>query len=396
MTKRYSRPLTGIERGLLLSAQICPPFANQVLIEGEGVLNKAHWQSAIEKASEANPGSRLVLSGGLKFSQWIDSGKAPQLREVDGTNWTGFDQEGAPFLLDKLSSNKGPTCEVLLVKGTPQRILFRTLHAVMDGHGTMTWMEDIFRALRGEKIIGSDSPITAVELAQSFQDKPRTGFPNEHIAPTGKAKGDEQGTLWRRIKFNGIYSHIMAKVAVLMAQEARRHANGDVRFDIPVDMRRRKKKLRSTGNLTNSIHLDVSPDATPRELAANIVKQLYERRDGMLPKESPWHDFIPLWFMRLISRNMIKKYHTKGRYGLTGVISNLGRLPINQYEGGGFRATTGFFVPPNMEYIPFFMTFTEVGKTTEMALSMPRVLGNEGRLDGIIEYISKSLMLNDE
>ncbi|HQL82226.1 MAG TPA: peptide synthetase, partial [Spirochaetota bacterium] len=98
MARRFSRQLTPTERVYLVNAELSPPFANQIIFEGTGEFKPEHWRKAVEVASAANPGSRLVLKGSLCFARWTDSGKTPPVREVDGSRWSGMDPEGAPFL----------------------------------------------------------------------------------------------------------------------------------------------------------------------------------------------------------------------------------------------------------------------------------------------------------
>ena len=180
----FSRPLCRTERVYLLFDEFCPGFANQFFLEGTGVLDQAKWQKAVAIASEANPGTRLVLKGHLMFSHWVDSGVTPKVREVDGSAWDGLSPENAPaFLTESLSPWEGPTCEVVLVHGDPLRIVFKSHHAVMDGRGTLTWLEDIIRALNGMDPLGSNSRITELGMCKSFQKEGRTPPPMNSSRP---------------------------------------------------------------------------------------------------------------------------------------------------------------------------------------------------------------------
>ncbi|HBI47381.1 MAG TPA: hypothetical protein DDX93_01460 [Smithella sp.] len=68
-------------------------FNNQLIFEGTGVLDKAEWLAAVETASAAYPGSRLIMKGYPFASRWVDSGITPRVREVDGSKWTGYSNE---------------------------------------------------------------------------------------------------------------------------------------------------------------------------------------------------------------------------------------------------------------------------------------------------------------
>src|SRR4030042_2251198 len=149
MTKRYTKKVSFNERVFLAAAQLAPPMANQMIFEGRGSLDYQHLQKAVETASEANPGSRLILKGILGGCRWVDSGTTPPVIDIPHSRWTGYDSENAPFLEKPLCPKQGPTCEVVLVQGDPVRVIFRSLHGVMDGRGTFIWAEEVFRSLRG-------------------------------------------------------------------------------------------------------------------------------------------------------------------------------------------------------------------------------------------------------
>ncbi len=391
MTKKYSRPISRSERMWLLADQLSPPLVNQIILEGTGSFDLALWKTAVEKASAANTGSRLVQRGSLAFSRWIDSRNMPRLLEVDGNKWSGFDPEGAPFLQTPLSPTKGPTCEILLIHGDPLRVAFRTHHAVMDARGTMTWMEDIFRSLRGEPVIGSFSRLTVDELVQTFQKEKRGILPTEHIAPTGKTKGLERGTTWRRLKVNGRFSKLLPQVAVLTAREARRFSDGVVRFAVPVDLRHRDKILRSTGNFSIAIYLNIQPETTFEQVAHDISKQIDEGQDGMLSKTGIWLDIIPLWLMRILGEKAISAQHAASLYSISGILSNLGKLSIEQYTGGGFKANTGFLIPPGIDNLPLFLTLSGFNNVVDILVTLPKILATDGRIEELIENIASGL-----
>lgn len=393
MNRRYQRKVSRIERFWIVSNQMINPFANQAILEGEGEFDIKKWKNAVKEASKANPGSRLILKGGLKFSKWVDSGITPRVREVDGSNWTGMGPENASFLHEHLSARKGPTCDVILINGNPPRVAFRSHHAVMDGRGTMVWMEDIFRVLIGEPPLGSDFTLNEMQFVRMFQKEEYDIPPDNNIAPTGISKGVEQGVTWcrRQIQGNGKYHHLLGQVAVLIAREAQKHSDGNVRLVIPIDMRHRQSGIRATGNLSNGIFIEVKKNTTAEMCAEEISKQIADMRDVMLGKGTGIVDFIPICILSFLVQKNIEQHHKKGLYRCSGVLSNLGKLPLEKYNGGGFHAKTGFFIPPGNEAVPFFMSLAGGENTLELVITMPRSLASEGRLNEIIENIASGL-----
>ena len=393
MAKPYSRPLSYIsERQYLIMDRLCTPFVNQPILEGTGVLDRNRWRAAVEKASAANPGTRLVLKGIPGFRRWVDSGICPPVREVDGSKWNGFDQNGAPFLQTQLPYRQGPTCEVLLIQGDPPRIAFRTLHAAIDGRGTMIWMEDIFNALRGDPLIGSTSSLPDYKVMRSFQEKTILPVPSECPGPTGSPDGNEPGFEWRRKDLPGRFSKLLPRVALLVADEVRRHSKEKVRLSVAVDLRPRVNNIRSTANLVGFIFIEILPGHTVLMIAEDISHQLSERREGMRLKYDVLNKFFPLWYMRNMMLKTVNFQYTSNRFFHTGLISNIGKMPMEKYTGGGFHATNGFWIPPPNKFLPVFVVLSGTTKGVSLTATMPGVFSTQGRIDKFMDNLEAGIL----
>ena len=92
--KKYWRKMSYNDRLFAVAGKICQPGMNQFICEGDGVFDVEKWQSAVNVASAANPGSRIILKGHLNRSRWVDSGLNPPVIEVDGSGWDGMSPEG--------------------------------------------------------------------------------------------------------------------------------------------------------------------------------------------------------------------------------------------------------------------------------------------------------------
>ena len=387
VSRRYTRQMSFNERIYAAMDEVCPPICNQFIFEGEGDLDPGAWIEAVRKASQANPGSRLVLKGVLGMSRWVDSGVTPRVREVDAPEWDGNGPVGAPFLEERLLCREGPTCEVVLIHGAPPRVAFRTHHAVMDGRGTLTWAEDVFRALRKEDVIGSSSTLTDVEMVKSFQSRKRKPFPSEHLSPAGTARGNTRGVVWKRARIRGGFTRVLPRCAVLLAREARSISEGVVRFGVPVDLRRHRDGLRSTANLSFALYIEVRPDTTEEQITQDLVFQLEHGYEGMLSRGDELFRHLPMRLIRSQGLRIIAARHASGRYSLSGVLSNLGRIDLKPFEGGGFKAVGFWAIPPRNEYHPLFLAMAGYDDSLELVLSMPTVLASSGRLDAILDRL---------
>jgi hypothetical protein len=102
MHTKFSRPVLPGERLWLAADIIHPPFLNQMVLEGTGTMDLDELTDAVARASDANPGCRLILKGALRSSYWLDSGVAPPVRRISNSPWDGYSQDNAPFLNDRL------------------------------------------------------------------------------------------------------------------------------------------------------------------------------------------------------------------------------------------------------------------------------------------------------
>jgi len=392
ITNIYTRPLCRTERVYLIYHDLCPPFANQIVLEGLGSFDEERWKQAVQKASAANPGARLVLKGCWIASRWVDSGITPRVRVVNGLGWDGSGgPDGSPFEQGPLNPYDGTACEVVLMPGDPLRVAFRSHHALMDGRATLFWAEEIFRALRGEPLLGSCSRLTELDMARSFQKKGRTPPAHDFIGPTGRAQGTESGVIWRRLHMEGRYRNLVAQVAVILAQSAWSYEAGKVRFGVSVDMRHRQPGLRSTGNLTNLIYLNMLPGLTVDDVTRDMAQQLADKNDGMLYWGDRLIRYVPLRMLHRAIQDEIKEKQHTGRYRNSGIISNPGRLSPERLSCDTFALQTGFFIPPCQESLPIFIAMAGTDQCVEILISMSRKLANGGRMAGLMERLQKGL-----
>lgn len=389
--KTSFRTCSNASRIWVAAEQVCPPLANQMIMEGTGDINRQGLARAVEIASEANPGSRLKFHGYGGMSKWIDSRITPAIREVDESAWDGMSSENAPFLKSVFHLRKGATCEVVIINGAPPRIAFRTHHAVMDGRGTMLWAEDIFRVLRGEEPLGSQIPLTENDLLNLSGKKLSKTIPHRYISPAGRAAGNSPGLVWKRTRTQGPFTKLLPRIMLTIAREAWRHEEGMVRIGIPVDLRPRKPEARSTGNLTNALYIDISRESTLESVGEDLQKRLAQQIDGELTWEDRIVRHLPLWVLRAALREETRRKQAENHFRCSAFVSNLGRFPVENFYGGGFTARTVFFVPVCLESLPVSITTTGNGDTLEILTTMPGVYAGNGRMEAMLDAVTDGL-----
>lgn len=386
MDAPYVRRLTPVERMWLVADDVCPTFANQIVIEADGAWDEAGFRAAAVAASAVHPGSHIVLRGCLGRARWVTTEDDVPVRRVDGRAWDGRRPEGAPFLSDPLDVRRGPACEVLLVEGEPARIVVRSHHAIMDGRGTLLFAIDVFRALRGEPLLGTNSDLDGFTLARSLAPpgKPPRRI-EDCLAPTGRAREAEPGVTWRRVSVPGRISRLLPRLAVLVAARARSHGEqGRVRVDVPVDMRPSVPDVRSTANLCGMVHVEMAPDATTTDVADAIAEMRARHVEASGEAHLAWMRGAPLWLMRWVARSSIPRVHRTARYITTASFSNLGVVDLAALQAPGFAPRCAFWIPPGADGVPFFAALAGHSAGLELLTSMPHVLATDGRLDELM------------
>jgi len=139
-------------------------FNNQFIFDGNGVLDKAKWVSAVETASAANP-EPADFEGYPFASRWVDSGKSSP-----GKRGGWFQMVGArsrrravphgSIIADWRAHLWSSSCSG---QAAPKSYI-QNQSRVMDAGGTLLWAEDIFRALRGEPVLGSTCTLNDEEV----------------------------------------------------------------------------------------------------------------------------------------------------------------------------------------------------------------------------------------
>ena len=400
----YERPLSTIERYYVSCDSIkdgkhITPCMNQMVVEGNADIDVEAFRRATTKASYQNPGSRVKLKGHLGLSRWVDSEHSTRLRVIEN-DWDGLSNKGATFLQDPLPVRSGPTSEVLIVINKALNksfVLFRSHHGAMDGRGTLHFAHDVFRCLRGEKAMGENSNITDMQLAQSINHHAKASSLGLDVsAPTGQPvrmsdSEKQQTSRWLRRSLLGKHKGILAKVALETARFTRLKGEDNVRFQIPVDMRPHQDGLNSTANLTGGIVVDVHSDTDVEQWNHNIKLQLADKKEAEIPRFFrffPFHllNWVPRKTIHNSNSRLVKKRRSQGKFRTTGIISNLGLLKIEQFNGEGFKASKCYFIPPEFDTTALFITLAGHPEGIEILMRAPTELDG-GRIEELLDFV---------
>jgi len=385
-----ARRLSGFERVWLVAGRISPPFAIQIVVEGQGALSLERVREAARVVAEACPGSKLRLTGALGWARWVPGG-ALEVVEVDGSRWDGYGPEGAPFLERPLDPRAGRACEVLFVRGDPVRIVVRAHHAAMDGVATRTLAEELFRALRGEPCLAAAAgPLTDVEVARSLGATIAPTRP-EFASHTGPAT-ETPGNTWARVTVPMPPDRVMARTIVALAEAS--VGEGPWRIAVPVDLRRHRDGLRSTANLTGIAHVEVGAGraaATVDGVAEAVAAQLRERQEAVAVLLADGVRWLPIGLMTAVGRAGMRRERARGGFPTSGTVSNLGRGALATFRALDFAPTAVFWVPPASPSLPLFMGMIGHEGGLELCVAAPTAFADGGRLTALLARVADRL-----
>jgi hypothetical protein len=385
----YARRVSFNERLYLAAERMKPGFCIQIVVEGEGELAVDALRDAVARATAANPGARLVLRGVLGWMRWVPRGPVPPVRVVGA--WPEGDAV-PPDLEQPLPPTTGPTCEVVLSRGPRPRVVFRCFHGVMDARGLLHFAEEVFRALRGEELVGAPSCLSDTEVVTSTVGKrTRPALASDCPTVTGSSNRRTSPVLWRRVTLEGPMPGLVARIAAALARHAKRSHEAQTRVMIPVDLRNYRRDLRNTGNMTYPLFLDVPVERGWRDLQKDILKRLAAKEPMQLdPAEGvlPW---LPMWLVRLIYAAWLAGHRRSGRYPFSALLTHVALQGVAELVGAGFSSRSLYFLPLQTDFIPLGIAVVSSADAAHVVVSAPEGLLSEGQLTELCDVLRSEI-----
>jgi hypothetical protein len=394
----YRRRLSAMERYCLVIHRAYHYHVDGV-IEGVGTLDSDALRRAVAIAAAANPGVRVRLRGRLGWAHWVDSGVAPEVHVIDDCVWDGASEVGAPFYARRLDPARGaPIADLYLLncRDGRTRLVFRALHAAIDGRGMMYWMTEVCRALRGEAPLGSAAQLTDMDVQEKYFEEVAQGRVDEAAVATSPASPAmclpvvepsvevALGYVWRRIVIPNAVVNQLPKSAVFLAQWARRQGAGDVGFTIPVDYRGLRTDEMGIGNLTGYLRLKVAPDATPRSLMLQIKRGLAAYADCRQFPGMRVILWLPVGYMlKKLRAQLHTILYTVNKDSPSGGIVSMGAWQTAWFSFPGFAATMTYGIPGSVG--KFNLLFTNYPECSVVTVAAPAAYNRDGQLDQMLQ-----------
>src|SRR5690606_14346897 len=130
--------------------------------------------------------------------------------------------------------------EVILFTSPQPKLIYRTHHAICDGAGMLHWIAEVFRALRNEKLLGSDGRLCEWDIAQDYSVAKSSLDFHPWIPVKNQNNSDSIFEFnWQHFFIAGDTPKLVPKVIKTLADAAWEYQpHGHVCFRIPSDLRR--------------------------------------------------------------------------------------------------------------------------------------------------------------
>ncbi len=364
-----------------------PPREAVIVAEGCGGLAAVRWQRALDQVAQVNPGLRLRLCGRGLGARWRSDGAPPRLRLVPACTWDGRSPQGADFIRAlPLDLTTGPNVE-LIVAQAPARtfVILRTLHAVMDGRGALHALQELFRALRGEALLGTNASFSDVDLMRSLGVEKTASRRIATVALTGAPAGTDQGDTWRRVRLpGGGHRNVLSRVAAAVANFAHQHSRAPAVIAVPVDLRRHLPGLHSSLNFTSMVRVPLCPGEGADDFRRKLAHLLDRRMEAYFAPAANCFKLLPLtWMDYLLSRRATN--HTTKPPLETALLSNVGDIDRAALSCPGFRLDGMFNMPIGGTNCGLF----RIGDQVDIMFGTSRVLASNGRMDAFLTYLER-------
>ncbi|MFD9219987.1 non-ribosomal peptide synthetase [Streptomyces sp. NPDC060064] len=379
----FRRPVSPTEWSYLAAARLGELLVLQLVVEGTGPIDALALSRAVAQASASCPGSRLVRRGRM----WVDSGLPARIVVADGRAFDRSTLTGLPELTGRLAEAEGRSgCEVLLLTGEPSTVVFRASHAVMDLKGTAIWAAEVFRALRGEPLHGAAGSPADYQLLDTLGrpgQRPRLGL--DQRSPLAGRPGS--GSVWRRRKVPGRHAALAAKVAAAVAGAVDGPA---ARIMVPVDLRRHVPTVSSTANLALPVFLDVPAGQSTDAVHRRLLNALADRRELAAGAETALAR-LPLPAAAAVIGASRAATYARHRYLASAIVSNAGRLALDEFSTGEFTAATVYALPVHAPLVPVSIALLELPEHTELVISARGAADVGERCESLLDRIETAL-----
>lgn len=363
----------------------------QMIIEGEGILDHDLLAESVRQACKVCPGASVVLTPEM---QWVDKGMLPPIYYISAVEALDWQINEWAILKTKIDYTMQPIAEIYVIEGQPYRILFRIFHGAMDGKGALKWIDNIFRAMNKQTLIPAYEPYNDVSFLKGLKHYNARVWVEMKYKVLKQKKEGNLDVYWKHIRIDGQHKQVIAKVAHCLTAY---FEGNNQRFLIPVDMRRHKPESECTANLTLPIFLDTDKAMTEGEINKQLLRQLREHKE--LNKQFAELDYIAKAPRKLKSigiKSTVKLQEWIGRFAISGILSHLGKINLEEYSTSSFRAKRFYSLPVQQPFSPIALVAVQSSDALEIIFSSSTKFISQGEMDRLEELLKQAFQQEDK
>lgn len=389
--QRYKRDASPNEKLYMDYERLYTTLDIQMVIEGDGTLDRNLFQLAIKEASKICPAARCILTPEM---QWVDKGESPPIYYIGKQGALVWNLNSLEFLKTKIDYTTYPVAEIYVIEGEPYRILFRIFHGAMDGKGALKWIDNIFRAMNNRKLIPALETYNDVDYLKTLNYyKSAVPFQLKYaVFPQNK-----QGNLdvyWKHITIQGQHKQVLPKVAKYLTA----YFDGESqKFLVPVDIRRHKPVNACTANLTLPIFLDVDKQMTQADINKQLLKHLKNNKElNLWSAQLNYMDKLPRPFKDVMIKSIVKLQQLTGRFAISGILSHLGKINLENYSTSSFKANKFYSLPIQQPFSPLALVAAQTNNALELSFSSSTRYIKQEEMDQLLEHVQQAFSYEEE
>jgi hypothetical protein len=276
----------------------------------------------------------------------------------------------------------------------------------MDGMGGFHVLCELFRALRGEPLLGSNVTFSDAQLVEALnppkspslrvptcrlieQAEPGNPVSNSvsNSVTTSVNQVDLLGDAWQRFSLGSGHSKALSKVACAFAALAHKSSTLPALIAVPVDLRRHMPAMRSVTNFSSMLVVKLQPGDGPEVFQSRLRELLEAKVELSVARGFNLIRWFPMWLVDVLLGRTRKNFLSK-RPMETVVISNLGAVPMENFQGAGFVADdfTCAPIPGNA-----FAVLIQINGDFRVVLGLPKSQLAQCQFDEIASFVNDKL-----
>ena len=336
-------------------------FAIQFILEYEGIVDKKKLEDAINYVLNRTNDSNLKLYQ----RDWVKNSENIVIKDVLINSKEMLEDQ---FFKQKIDY-KTHSVEVYLLKHLQKKyIVFKILHSVSDGKGALKFIENVFKKLNEKELTTCSNKYNEQTLAKEITKHNKViNLIPKYKLDTRINKVKEYIPRWNLISVNGYHIGIISKIALVLSKYFK---DNNIKYMIPVDIRRHLDSDNYLGNMTLPIFLKASKKDTWQEINGKLLYALKNKEE--LNKKSLQYlgyQKMPYNVRKCIIKVLGKYFNLSNKFSTGSIISYLGRIDIKNYSTDTFNVVDFVSLPLQQPTAPFSIVVTEVKNKTNIAIS---------------------------